>query len=135
MSTRPSIEGRAPEANAIDLDNRSLSLPATSPATDNRPGRKTDRKSPRRKPTLAAAVEVSKWSKNRSGHAIVVRLNTFDGHLLIDVRTFLPGSDGRLQPGKGFSANIKHVGALAKAFAKAETTARELGLIDGGAAA
>ena len=61
-------------------------------------------------------------------------LSAYEGRNLADVRTWFPGDDGTLKPGKGFAAEIRHLPRLAAAIAKAEAKARELGLIDDGAA-
>ena len=71
--------------------------------------------------------------KNRRGESIRVCLSAHGGRNLADVRTWFPGDDGKLKPGKGFAAEIRHLPRLAAAIAKAEAKARELGLIDDGA--
>jgi hypothetical protein len=38
-------------------------------------------------------------------------------------------ADGKLKPGKGFAAEVRHLPRLAAAIAKAEAKARELGLV------
>jgi hypothetical protein len=78
---------------------------------------------------LHEPVVVSEWWKNRSGESIRVRLSTYEGRDLIDVRTFYTAQDGVLKPGKGFCAEIKHLPKLAKALADASEKARELGLL------
>jgi hypothetical protein len=55
-------------------------------------------------------------------------LNRFEGGDIFDLRTWYT-PDGRLKPGKGFAAEVRHLPRLAAAFAKAEAKARELGLI------
>jgi hypothetical protein len=63
-----------------------------------------------------------------------VTLSTYAGRNLIDLRTWFT-TEGKLQPGKGFAADIKHLPRLTAALAKAESKARELHLIpddDGG---
>lgn len=82
----------------------------------------------RREP-LPEPVTIAEWWKNRRGESIRVRLSTYEGRNLADVRTWYT-EDGRLKPGKGFAAEVKHLPRLAAALAKAETKARELGLID-----
>jgi hypothetical protein len=88
------------------------------------------------RPILSEPITVSEWWKNRSGQAIRVRLSTYDGRNLIDLRTWYT-ADGRLQPGKGFASEVQQLPHLAAALVKAEQQARELGLIssddDGGA--
>jgi hypothetical protein len=89
------------------------------------------------RPTLAQPIVVCEWWKNRSGQAIRVRLSTYDDRNLIDLRTWYT-ADRKLQPGKGFASEVRHLPRLAAAFAKADAKARELVLItsddeDGGA--
>jgi hypothetical protein len=79
--------------------------------------------------SLHEPVVVSEWWKNRSGESIRVRLSTYEGRDLIDVRTFYTSQEGVLKPGKGFCAEIKHLPKLAKALAAASEKARELGLL------
>ena len=55
-------------------------------------------------------------------------LSTYDGRNLVDLRTWYT-TEGRLKPGKGFAAEIRHLPRLAAALAKAEAKATELGLI------
>jgi hypothetical protein len=108
------------------------------------PSRSQDRGDPRDTPAqakpatyrpeaLAEPVIVAKWWKNRRGEAILVRLSHYEGHNLVDVRNWYSGDDGKLKPGKGFAATVKHLPELAKAIQKAEVKARELGLITDGA--
>jgi Transcriptional Coactivator p15 (PC4) len=80
-------------------------------------------------PALAEPVIVAEWWKNRRGESIRLTLNRFEGRDVIDLRTWY-SADGRLKPGKGFAAEVRHLPRLAAAFAKAVAKARELGLID-----
>jgi Transcriptional Coactivator p15 (PC4) len=57
-----------------------------------------------------------------------VCLTTFEGHDLIEIRTWFT-ADGKLTPGKGFAAEVKHLPRLATEIGKALTKARELGLL------
>jgi hypothetical protein len=83
---------------------------------------------------LSEPVTVAEWWKNRRGESIRVCLSAYEGRNLTDVRTWYTGDDGKLKPGKGFAAEVRHLPRLAAAIAKAEAKARELGLIDDGAA-
>jgi hypothetical protein len=94
------------------------------------PGRKTDRKNPRQRPTLSEPVVVARWSKNRAGHAITLRLATLEGANVVDLRTFVPDGEGRLAPGRGFCAAVSHLPRLVKEFTKAAERAIELGWLD-----
>jgi Transcriptional Coactivator p15 (PC4) len=80
--------------------------------------------------TLQEPITIAEWWKNRRGESIRVRLSIYEGRNLADVRTWYT-EDGKLKPGKGFAAEVKHLPRLADAIAKAEAKARELGLIEG----
>src|ERR1700730_1327838 len=80
-------------------------------------------------PALAAPITVAEFWKNRRGESIRLVLNRFEGRDIFDLRTWYT-ADGKLKPGKGFAAEVRHLPRLAAAFAKAVVRARELGLID-----
>jgi hypothetical protein len=80
-------------------------------------------------PTLAEPLVIAEWWKNRRGESIRLVLNRFEGRDIFDLRTWYT-ADGKLKPGKGFAAEVRHLPRLAAAFAKAEAKARELSLID-----
>jgi hypothetical protein len=82
------------------------------------------------KPTLSQPVEIAKFWKNRKGEAIVVRLSEYEGHILIDQRTWFTAQDGTLKPGKGLACSVRHLPELVTGLNKALAKARELGLID-----
>jgi Transcriptional Coactivator p15 (PC4) len=88
--------------------------------------------SAQRATTLTEPLVIAEWWKNRRHESIRVRLSSYEGRALIDVRTWY-GEDGKLKPGKGFAATVKHLPRLATEIAKALAKARELGLIDDGA--
>jgi hypothetical protein len=77
---------------------------------------------------LADPVVIAEWWKNRRGESVRLVLNRFEGRDIFDLRTWYT-ADGKLKPGKGFAAEVRHLPRLAAAFAKAEARARELGLI------
>jgi hypothetical protein len=77
---------------------------------------------------LAEPIIIAQWWKNRGGESVRVILSTHDGRNLVDLRTWYT-AEGRLKPGKGFAAEIRHLPRLAAALAKAEAKATELGLI------
>jgi len=77
---------------------------------------------------LSEPIIIAQWWRNRRGEAVRVQLSTFEGHNLIDVRTWVT-DDGKLVPRKGFTASVKHLPRLAAALAKAVAKATELGLI------
>ena len=80
--------------------------------------------------TITEPITIAEWWKNRRKEAIRVRLSSYEGHPLIDVRTWHSASDGTLKPGKGFSASIRHLPRLATEIGRALNRARELGLIE-----
>jgi hypothetical protein len=80
---------------------------------------------------LEEPLTVGEWWKNRSGVSIRVRLSTYEGHNLIDIRSWHTGDDGALRPGKGFACTVKHLPKLISVLTKAAAQARELGLIKG----
>ena len=87
---------------------------------------------------LAEPIIIAQWWKNRGGESVRVTLSlsTYADPNLVDLRTWFTADD-KLQPGKGFAAEVKHLPRLAAALAKAEAKATELGLItddDGGGA-
>jgi hypothetical protein len=77
---------------------------------------------------LSEPITVSQWWRNRRGEAVRVRLSTWEGHNLIDIRIWR-SSDGKLVPGKGFAASVWHLPPLTAALVKAVAKATELGLI------
>jgi Transcriptional Coactivator p15 (PC4) len=91
-----------------------------------KPG-KPDRQRPR--PHLAEPKIIAEWWRDRSGHSIRVALQTYNGHNLLDIRTWYT-VQGKLVPGRGFSANVRHLPRLAKELTKAIRHAVELGLLD-----
>jgi len=95
------------------------------------PGRKTDRTMPPHRPVIADEIIVAEFKKNRAGESVRVVLRSYEGHNIIDVRTWY-GEDGKRRPGKGFACSMRHLPELARAIAKAESAARELGLIEDG---
>jgi hypothetical protein len=82
------------------------------------------------KSSLAEPIEVAKFWKNRKGEAVIVRLSSYEGHILIDQRNWFTAPDGTLKPGKGLACSVRHLPELAAALNKALTEARSLGLID-----
>jgi hypothetical protein len=88
-------------------------------------------------PTLSEPIIIAQWWKNRGGESVRVTLSTYADRNLIDLRTWFT-ADGKMQPGKGFAADVRHLPRLAAALAKAVAKATQLGLIsadndDGGA--
>jgi hypothetical protein len=83
------------------------------------------------RPTLPEPVMVDRFWRDRAGRAIFTRLTTYEGHNLVDIRTFFTGADGTMQPAKGLSCSVTRLPDLLKALQKAHAKAIELGLIDG----
>ena len=77
-------------------------------------------------PPFAQPITVAEWWKNRRGVRWLT-LNRYEGRDVLDLHTWYTGDDGKLKPGKGFAAEVRHLPRLAAAFTKAEVKARELG--------
>ena len=77
---------------------------------------------------LAEPIIVAQWWKNRGGESVRLTLSTYADRNLVDLRTWFT-ADGKMQPGKGFAADVRHLPRLAAALAKAEAKATELGLL------
>jgi hypothetical protein len=85
------------------------------------------------RPTLPEPIEIAKFwkSRNRTEH-VRVDLSEYKGHPLVNVRIWQTGTDGIDRPtSKGIAMSVRKLPALARALAKAETTALELGLLQG----
>jgi Transcriptional Coactivator p15 (PC4) len=83
-----------------------------------------------RAPIAEPIAKFFKSPRGRRGHARV-DLSEYEGHPLVNVRIWQTGSDGIDRPTvKGVSLGIRKLPELASALAKAETKARELGLLD-----
>ena len=80
------------------------------------------------RPTVSEPIIVRQWWKNRGGEAIRVSLSSYAGRNLVDLRTWFT-ANGKLQPGKSFAADVRHLPRLAAALAKVVAKATELGLI------
>ena len=79
--------------------------------------------------TLSEPITIAEWWKNRRSESIRLVLSQFQGRSIFDLRTWYTGDDGKLKPGKGFAAEVRHLPRLTAAFVKAEAKACELGLI------
>jgi len=81
-------------------------------------------------PAETEPIEIAKFWKNRKGDAVVVRLTSYNGFDLVDIRThFTDKADGKLKPGKGFTCNVRLLPELSAALDRATTRARDLGLL------
>jgi hypothetical protein len=78
---------------------------------------------------LAGAVTIATWPKN-GRKTLMVRLELYKSHAVIDARNWYVGANGKLKPGRsGLTLTIKHLPQLADALAKALALATERGLI------
>jgi transcriptional coactivator p15 (PC4) len=84
--------------------------------------------------TLAVPLTVAKfWKNRRRNESVHVTLSEYEGHPLINVRVYATGTDGIDRPTpKGIALGVGKLPELARAIAKAEAHAREIGLITGG---
>lgn len=79
---------------------------------------------------IAQPIEIAKFWRNRRGEAVIIQLREFEGRAIVDARVNFTDKEGHLRPTKkGLSIAVKRLPDLAAALAKAERTARELGLI------
>jgi hypothetical protein len=83
------------------------------------------------KQSPALPIVIAEWWRDRSGRSVRVQLDCYEGHNLVDVRTWWTNDAGKLAPGKGFACSVRHLPRLAKAIDKAVAKAIELGWIDG----
>jgi hypothetical protein len=83
------------------------------------------------RPTLTQPIEIGKfWKNRRRDRAIVVALNPFEGHTLIDVREHFVGADGLMKPTtRGLSLVVRRLPELSRAVRQALEKARELDLL------
>jgi hypothetical protein len=83
-------------------------------------------------PSLAEPVEIAKfWKNRRRSESVHVTLSDYEGHSLINVRVYATGTDGIDRPTtKGVAMAINKLPELARAIAKAEAKAKELGLLE-----
>jgi len=83
-------------------------------------------------PTLPEPVVISKfWKTRRRNESVHVSLSEYEGRCLINVRVYCTGTDGIDRPTpKGLAMGIGKLPELARTLARAETKARELGLLE-----
>jgi hypothetical protein len=78
--------------------------------------------------TIPDPVTVAEWQRN-SRETMRVRLDTYQGHSVIDVRAWYADAHGELRPGRsGLTLGVKHLPALASALAMALEETRRRGL-------
>lgn len=79
--------------------------------------------------TESLPVTVCEWSRNQR-EVIRVRLDTYNGRAIVDVRCWYTAADGELRPSKsGLTLGTHHLTKLAGAVAEALVTAKRVGLI------
>ena len=78
---------------------------------------------------MSDAIIIAEWQKN-SRETLRVRLDSYQGQAVICARSWYQASDGTLKPGRGgLTVSIRHLPALASAFAKAVETPTTSGLL------
>jgi hypothetical protein len=82
------------------------------------------------KSKLEENVEIAEWLRNRRGQTVRVTLRAYNGHPLLDIRTWWIGDDRAVHPGKGIPVRIKDLPQLTEAVTEALKRAQELGLLD-----
>lgn len=82
---------------------------------------------------IALPHAVAEWPRN-SRETTRVRLDTYMGRTVVDVRNWYVGSDGELRPGKGVTMDVRHLPALANGISEALKAACIAGLVEGGEA-
>ncbi len=79
-------------------------------------------------PKLTEPVTVAEWSRN-SRETMRVRLDTYQGNVVVDCRAWYLGEDGTMKPGRnGLTLAVRHLPALASAFRLAQDEAQRQGL-------
>ena len=72
---------------------------------------------------------IAEWPKN-SRETLRVRLDEFQGQLVIDVRTWYADAAGKLKAGSGgLTVSVKHLPHLAKALGDALIAAKAHGML------
>jgi Transcriptional Coactivator p15 (PC4) len=76
-------------------------------------------------------VIIAQWPRNASD-TVIIKIDQFKGTAVIDIRDWSTLPTGELRPRqRGITMSVRHLPSLAHALTKAETTARELGLLAG----
>jgi hypothetical protein len=79
--------------------------------------------------TASLPVIIAQWPRN-ARDTVMVRLDRYNGNLVVDIRTWWTSPTGELRPGpSGITMAVHHLPSLARALTDAEATARELGLL------
>jgi hypothetical protein len=59
-------------------------------------------------------------------------MSAYEGHDIVDLRTWFTAADGALRSGKGLACSVRHLPELTSALNEALAKARELGLVGAG---
>ena len=74
-------------------------------------------------------VVIAQWSRN-ARDTVMVRIDQFNGTMVVDIREWWMSPSGELKPGpKGITMSVRHLPSLARALTKADAAARQLGLL------
>ena len=72
---------------------------------------------------------IAEWPRNHR-ETVRVRLDRYNGHTVVDCRSWWVGPDGELKPGKaGLTLAVRHLPTLADAVVTALVQARSSGLL------
>ena len=79
--------------------------------------------------TGSLPIVIAQWLR-KARHTVMVKIDQFNGTVVIDIRDWWTSPTGELRPGpSGITMSVHHLPALAHALTRAEATARELGLL------
>lgn len=79
---------------------------------------------------MTEPVIIAAWPKN-ARETLMVRLDSFKGNPVLDLRVWYAGGDGSMKPGRGgLTIALRHLPRIAEAMAKALATATASGLLE-----
>lgn len=79
--------------------------------------------------SVTLPIVIARWARS-ANDTIMVRLDQYMGSTVICIRAWWTSRTGELRPGRsGITMSVDHLPSLADALAKAEATARQLGLL------
>jgi hypothetical protein len=102
------------------------------PLTKAPAGRKTNRKMPPRECPLTERKDIAKEWANRSGDALILYADPFEGRVYFHLRRFYTHEGKFLPTKKGVVVPVHLLREMATAFGKAHDLAVELGLLKEG---
>ena len=113
--------------------NQEAALAASFPETPDKPENASSESVEALSGNSGATLPIiaASWPKNQR-EMLQVRIDTYQGRNVIDVRTWYPDADGNLKPAKGLTVSLAHLPALAAGLAVALEIARRRGLLEGG---